>query len=194
MINIKKLSETNMSKNLYASYKPFSMVDGEGFRSVLFVSGCVFNCKGCYNKSIQDFGNGIVYDNIIEDKIIKDLRHEKVQGLTLLGGEPMLNTEVCLSICNRVREEFGDTKDVWCWTGYTWEELQESISCNTVNSKKQLELLKMIDILIDGRFEQDKIDTTGKLRFRGSSNQKVVDVKQSLLYNSKVEANENYEE
>ena len=183
-----------MSQSRIADYKPFTMVDGEGWRSSLYVSGCVFNCKGCYNKSIQDFGNGIVYDNIIEDKIIEDLRHEKVQGLTLLGGEPMLNTEVCLSICNRVREEFGDTKDIWCWTGYTWEELQESISCNTVNSKKQLELLKMIDILIDGRFEQDKIDTTGKLRFRGSSNQKVVDVKQSLLYNSKVEANENYEE
>ena len=193
-MNIKKLATKNMSQSRIADYKPFTMVDGEGWRSSLYISGCVFNCKGCYNKSIQDFGNGIVYDNIIEDKIIEDLRHEKVQGLTLLGGEPMLNTEVCLSICNRVREEFGDTKDIWCWTGYTWEELQESISCNTVNSKKQLELLKMIDILIDGRFEQDKIDTTGKLRFRGSSNQKVVDVKQSLLYNSKVEANENYEE
>lgn len=193
-MNIKKLATKNMSQSRIADYKPFTMVDGEGWRSSLYVSGCVFNCKGCYNKSIQDFGNGIVYDNIIEDKIIEDLRHEKVQGLTLLGGEPMLNTEVCLSICNRVREEFGDTKDIWCWTGYTWEELQESISCNTVNSKRQLELLKMIDILIDGRFEQDKIDTTGKLRFRGSSNQKVVDVKQSLLYNSKVEANENYEE
>ena len=193
-MNIKKLATKNMSQSRIADYKPFTMVDGEGWRSSLYVSGCVFNCKGCYNKSIQDFGNGIVYDNIIEDKIIEDLRHEKVQGLTLLGGEPMLNTEVCLSICNRVREEFGDTKDIWCWTGYTWEELQESISCNTVNSKKQLELLKMIDILIDGRFEQDKIDTTGKLRFRGSSNQKVVDVKQSLLYNSKVEANENYKE
>ena len=193
-MNIKKLATKNMSQSRIADYKPFTMVDGEGWRSSLYVSGCVFNCKGCYNKSIQDFGNGIVYDNIIEDKIIEDLRYEKVQGLTLLGGEPMLNTEVCLSICNRVRDEFGDTKDVWCWTGYTWEELQESISCNTVNSKKQLELLKMIDILIDGRFEQDKIDTTGKLRFRGSSNQKVVDVKQSLLYNSKVEANENYEE
>ena len=193
-MNIKKLATKNMSQSRIADYKPFTMVDGEGWRSSLYVSGCVFNCKGCYNKSIQDFGNGIVYDNIIEDKIIEDLRHEKVQGLTLLGGEPMLNTEVCLSICNRVREEFGDTKDIWCWTGYTWEELQESISCNTVNSKKQLELLKMIDILIDGRFEQDKINTTGKLRFRGSSNQKIVDVKQSLLYNSKVEANENYEE
>ena len=193
-MNIKKLATKNMSQSRIADYKPFTMVDGEGWRSSLYVSGCVFNCKGCYNKSIQDFGNGIVYDNIIEDKIIEDLRHEKVQGLTLLGGEPMLNTEVCLSICNRVREEFGDTKDIWCWTGYTWEELQESISCNTVNSKKQLELLKMIDVLIDGRFEQDKIDTTGKLKFRGSSNQKVVDVKQSLLYNSKVEANENYEE
>ena len=193
-MNIKKLATKNMSQSRIADYKPFTMVDGEGFRCAIYVSGCVFNCKGCYNKSIQDFGNGEDYTKELEDRIIKDLRHEKVQGLTLLGGEPMLNTEVCLSICNRVREEFGDTKDIWCWTGYTWEELQESISCNTVNSKKQLELLKMIDILIDGRFEQDKIDTTGKLRFRGSSNQKLVDVKQSLLYNSKVEANENYEE
>ncbi len=107
----------------------------------------------------------------MEDQIISDLSQSYVQGLTLLGGEPFLNTEVCLSLCHRVRQEFGHEKDIWSWTGYTWEEMmQESVD--------KLELLSLLDILVDGRFMLDKKDLS--LQFRGSSNQRIIDVPKSL--------------
>lgn len=179
MVNIKELAKTDLSLGLVADYKPFTMVDGEGFRCSIYVSGCVFNCKGCYNKSIQAFGVGEPYTQELEDRIIKDLSFEKIQGLTLLGGEPFLNTDVCLKLCERVRHEFGDSKDIWSWTGYTYEELQESIECNTLNSIKQKKLLDLVDILVDGRFLQEQFDTTGKLKYRGSWNQRIIDVKET---------------
>lgn len=175
-VNIKRLAGLNLSQKLVSDYKPFTMVDGEGFRCAIFVSGCIFNCKGCYNKTIQNFGVGTPYTKELEDKIFEDLSQPYVQGLTLLGGEPFLNTDVCLSLVRRFRETFGNTKDIWSWTGYTYEELIESISCNTLNSKKQEELLNSIDILVDGRFIEEELDTTGTLKFRGSWNQRIIDV------------------
>ena len=182
-MNIKKLAKQNLSQQLVADYKPFTMVDGEGFRCAIYVSGCVFNCKGCYNKSIQDFGNGYMYTQELEDRIIADLGHGSVQGLTLLGGEPFLNTDVCLTLCKRLRETYGATKDIWAWTGYTYEELQESIECKTANSLKQDELFKLVDVLIDGRYIEEQRDTTGRLMFRGSRNQRIIDVQESLRTN-----------
>lgn len=175
-VDIKRLAGLNLSQKLVSDYKPFTMVDGEGFRCAIFVSGCIFNCKGCYNKTIQNFGVGTPYTKELEDKIFEDLSQPYVQGLTLLGGEPFLNTDVCLSLVRRFRETFGNTKDIWSWTGYTYEELIESISCNTLNSKKQEELLNSIDILVDGRFIEEELDTTGTLKFRGSWNQRIIDV------------------
>ena len=90
-----------------ADYKPFNFVDGEGVRCSLYVSGCLFNCPGCYNKAAQNFHYGQPYSQELEDQIIEDLDHDYVQGLTLLGGEPFLNTQVCLKIIKRVRKEFG---------------------------------------------------------------------------------------
>lgn len=178
-IKIDKIAQKNLSKNLIADYKPFTMVDGEGVRCAIFVSGCIFNCKGCYNKSIQDFSNGRPYTSDLEDRIIKDISHDGVQGLTLLGGEPFLNTDVCLSLINRFRGRFGHTKDIWAWTGYTYEELIESIECDTLNSRKQKLMLDQVDILVDGRFEEKLLDTTGKLIFRGSWNQRIIDVRKT---------------
>lgn len=175
-IDIKKLAQVDRSNGLVSDYKPFTMVDGEGFRCALFVSGCIFNCKGCYNKVIQDFGVGVPYTKELEDQIIKDVAQPYVQGLTLLGGEPFLNTNVCLSLINRLRAEFGHTKDIWSWTGYTYEELLESIACDTLNSKKQKDMLDKVDILVDGRFIEEQLDTTGKLKFRGSWNQRIIDM------------------
>lgn len=180
-MDIKKLATKNLSQGLYADYKPFTSVDGEGFRCALYVSGCLFNCKGCYNKSIQDFGVGKPYTKEVEDKIIADLSHEGIQGLTLLGGEPFLNTNITLPLVKRVREEFGNTKDIWCWTGYTWEELQESISCGAVNSFRQAEMLSLIDVLVDGRYiEEQEGWSSGKIKFRGSWNQRIISVQESL--------------
>lgn len=181
-INIKRLANKELSKGLISDYKPFTMVDGEGFRCALFVSGCIFNCKGCYNKTIQDFGIGQPYTEELEEVILKDIGHESVQGLTLLGGEPFLNTKVCLSLIKKIRERYGDTKDIWSWTGYTIEELQESIECDTLNSRLQLEMLNEVDVLVDGRFIEEELDTTGTLRFRGSWNQRIIDMNKTRLH------------
>ncbi|BBO00399.1 anaerobic ribonucleoside-triphosphate reductase activating protein [Sporolactobacillus terrae] len=160
-----------LSRCYIASYKPFNFVDGEGVRCSLYVSGCPFDCPGCYNKAAQNFRYGQPYTKELEDQIIADIGQSYVQGLTLLGGEPFLNTGVCLSLVNRIRSEYGQAKDIWSWSGYTWEELQH-------DSEDKRELLSKIDILVDGRFDLAKKDLT--LQFRGSSNQRIIDVQPSL--------------
>lgn len=165
------------SQSYIADYKPFMFVDGEGVRCSIYVSGCLFACKGCFNKAIQNFKYGSPYTKELEDQIIEDLSQDYVQGLTLLGGEPFLNTGVCLSLVKRVKEELGDTKDIWSWTGYTFEELLQE-------SEDKLELLSLVDVLVDGRFDLDKRDLS--LQFRGSSNQRLIDVKKSLRKGSAV--------
>lgn len=164
-------TSADYSRSYIADYKPYNFVDGEGVRCSLYVSGCLFACKGCYNKVAQSFTYGKPYTKELEDQIIADLRADYCQGLTLLGGEPFLNTGVTLALCRRVREEFGTTKDIWSWTGYTWEELMEG----TADKK---ELLAYLDVVVDGRFELAKKDLT--LAFRGSSNQRILDVPASL--------------
>lgn len=161
----------DLSEQRIASYKPFNFVDGEGVRCSLYVSGCKFSCPGCYNKVAQNFHFGTPYTQELEDQIVDDLSQSYVQGLTLLGGEPFLNTQVCLKLCRRVREEFGHDKDIWSWTGYTWDELKQE-------SEDKQELLSLLDILVDGRFLQAQMDLT--LQFRGSGNQRIINVPASL--------------
>jgi len=184
---VRGFSSLNMTQNLISDYKPVVSVDGEGFRCSLYVSGCLFACKNCFNKSIQDFGVGKPYTKELEDRIIKDLAPDYIQGFTLLGGEPMLNTNVAIQITDRIRECYGDKKDIWCWTGYKWEELLESISLDTVNSRKQGLLLNNVDVLVDGQFIDELKDKTGQLRFRGSTNQRIINVKESILRGEVVE-------
>ncbi|MCH4167893.1 MAG: anaerobic ribonucleoside-triphosphate reductase activating protein [Streptococcaceae bacterium] len=160
----------NLSQNYIADYKAFNFVDGEGVRNSLYVSGCPFACEGCYNVAAQSFRYGKPYDEKLEAQIMKDMAEPYVQGLTLLGGEPFLNTGVVLPLVKRIRKELPE-KDIWSWSGYTWEELQ----LETADKK---ELLSLIDILVDGRFEKDKMNLM--LQFRGSSNQRIIDVKRSL--------------
>lgn len=162
---------SNLSQQKIADYKPFNFVDGEGVRCSLYVSGCKFSCPGCYNKVAQNFNYGYDYTKALEDQIITDLGQSYVQGLTLLGGEPFLNTQVCLQLVKRVRAEYGHQKDIWSWSGYTWEELQKE-------SADKLELLSYLDVLVDGRFLETQKDLT--LQFRGSTNQRIIAVPASL--------------
>ena len=164
------LSE-KLSQGYVGDYKPFVFVDGEGVRCSLYLSGCLFACDGCFNEATWNFRYGQPYTPELEDQILADLGQEYVQGLTLLGGEPFLNTGVCLPLIDRVRRELGTTKDVWCWTGYTFEEL-------LLDSADKLALLGRVDVLVDGRFELGQRDLG--LQFRGSSNQRIIDVKASL--------------
>ena len=184
------LSDT-VSQGYVGDYKPFMFVDGEGVRCSLYVSGCLFACDGCFNRATWNFRYGTPYTAELEDRIITDLRQPYVQGLTLLGGEPFLNTAVCLSLVRRVRAEFGDSKDIWSWSGYTYDEL-------LLGSADKVELLRSIDVLVDGPFENDKKDFT--LQFRGSSNQRIIDVARSLdegravLWAKRVDAERAYEQ
>ena len=162
---------SDLSRGKIADYKPYNFVDGEGVRCSLYVSGCPFACKGCYNRVAQNFNYGQVYDQALQDQIIEDLAAPYCQGLTLLGGEPMLNTNVTLPLCHAVRDHFGQSKDIWSWTGYTFEEL-------SVDSQDKLELLSLLDVLVDGRFDVSRKDLT--LQFRGSANQRIIDVPASL--------------
>ena len=160
-----------LNRGYVADYKPFNFVDGEGVRNSLYVSGCLFACEGCFNKVAQNFSYGTPYTDELEERILSDLRQPYVQGLTLLGGEPFLATNLLIPLVKRIRAEFGQTKDIWCWTGYTWEEL-------LLESDDKLELLEMVNILVDGRFDLSKKDLS--LRFRGSSNQRIIDVHKSV--------------
>lgn len=159
------------SQGKIADYKPYNFVDGEGVRCSLYVSGCLFQCPGCYNKVIQNFNYGVPYTIALQEQILSDLAAPYCQGLTLLGGEPFLNTGILLDLCQELRARYGHHKDIWAWTGYTWEELQ-------VESQDKLDLLGMVDVLVDGRFDLSKRDLS--LRFRGSSNQRIIAVAESL--------------
>ena len=161
----------HVSQRHIADYKPFTFVDGEGVRCALYVSGCLFKCEGCFNEAAWNFKYGLPFTLALEDGIVDDLAHDSVQGLSLLGGEPFLNTEVCLSLVRRMRSAFGGAKDVWAWSGYTFEQI-------VAEGGDKLELLSLVDVLVDGPFLLAEKDLT--LRFRGSRNQRVVDVPASL--------------
>lgn len=183
------LSE-KLSQRYIGDYKPFQFVDGEGVRCSLYVSGCLFACEGCFNQATWNFRYGTPYTPELEDRIIDDLRQPYVQGLTLLGGEPFVNTGVSLALVHRVRREFGNSRDIWSWTGYTWDEL-------LLESDDKLELLHQTDVLVDGRFDITRKDL--RLQFRGSSNQRILDVKRSFaadratLWAPQVDARLDYE-
>lgn len=173
-------SAARLSQRFVADYKPHVFVDGPGVRCSLYVSGCPFKCVGCYNEAAQSFRYGFEYTNQLEERILADLAHSYVAGLTLLGGEPFLNTGVCLQLARRVREELPQ-KTIWAWSGYTWEQLL--FSARQGNSD-QLELLELCDVLVDGPFIQSRYNS--QLAFRGSENQRIIDVQESLTRPSPV--------
>lgn len=168
---IKEWLAQDWSQSKIADYKPYNFVDGEGVRCSLYVSGCLFACEGCYNRAAQNFNYGQVYTEALQERILNDLAAPYCQGLTLLGGEPFLNTQILIPLCQAVRDRFGNSKDIWSWTGYYWEELLQE-------SSDKLALLSYVDVLVDGRFDLKKKDLS--LQFRGSSNQRIIDVPKSL--------------
>lgn len=166
-------STARLSCNMIADYKPFVFVDGPGVRCSLYVSECPFTCTGCFNRAAQSFRYGTAYTADLENRILEDLSESYVAGLTLLGGEPFLNTGVLLPLVQRVRKELPG-KTVWAWSGYTWEQLRQ----RNLTHPDQHELLELIDVLVDGPFIQDQLNLN--LAFRGSANQRIIDVPASL--------------
>lgn len=143
----------------YSGYNNCDMSNGEGVRASLFVSGCTLNCEGCFNKLAQNFKNGVEYTHEFEDQIIKDLSSKWLDGISILGGDPLeeKNIDIIYALCVRIRKECPD-KDIWLWTGRLKEEISHPI-------------LQVVDVLIDGKFENNLKDDT--LLYRGSSNQKL---------------------
>ncbi len=160
----------------YGEIKERDIANGIGVRVSLFVSGCTNRCKGCFNKQTWDFNFGEPYTQKTQDKIIELLKPDFVTGLTLLGGEPFepKNQEELLKLTNRVKNEL-PKKNIWCYTGFTLERLlNEEDYCH---SQFTLELLDNIDVLVDGKFEEDKKNI--RLKFRGSENQRLIDMNQT---------------
>ncbi len=167
----------------YGNIKYYDIADGIGVRTSLFVSGCTHHCRECFQPETWDFGYGKEFTEKEENEIISSLKDSYVEGLTLLGGEPFEpeNQKVLLPFLKRVREEAPD-KTIWAYSGFTWEELIDPESrCHTEDT---LEMLKLLDILVDGEFHI--MEKNLNLRFRGSSNQRVLDVRKSLEENGPV--------
>ena len=160
----------------YAEIRKFDVSNGPGVRTTLFVTGCTNNCEGCFNKELQSFSYGKVWDDKTSDKFIEYVKNPNIKGVNILGGEPMEQTmdEELVKLLNRIKQETG--KSIWLWSGYLYE--------NILNDQEKRKILNLVDVLIDGRFELDKRDIS--LKYRGSSNQRVIDVKESLKVNKVV--------
>jgi len=161
----------------YASIRTCDIANGEGVRVTLFVSGCTHHCKGCFNPDQWDFDYGKPFTRETEDEILKALEPDFIAGLSILGGEPMepSNQQTLVPFLRRFREKFGDTKTVWVYTGCVLEELKGSK--NHWRTDVTDEFLSLIDVLVDGPFVEELKDIS--LQFRGSSNQRILHLKQS---------------
>lgn len=159
-----------------AGIKSVDIANGVGVRVSLFVSGCTHHCKGCFNPDTWDFAYGEPYSQETEDKLIEMLRPDYIRGLTLLGGEPFepSNQEVLIGLLRRVRTELPQ-KDIWSYSGYTFEELTGESRARCAFTD---EMLSMIDVLVDGEFVLAQRSLM--LRFRGSENQRLLDLPKSL--------------
>lgn len=160
----------------YAQIYTCDIANGPGCRTSLFVSGCTHHCPGCFNEVAWDFDYGKEFDQRIQEQLIEKSRPSYIEGFTFLGGEPMEpeNQKALRPFMERIKKELPD-KNIWIYSGYTYEELTDpNARCHSDDTDA---ILSMADVLVDGRFEQEKKDIT--LRFRGSSNQRVIDLQVS---------------
>ena len=151
----------------YGKIKPVDVANGEGVRVSLFVSGCQHHCKGCFNPELWFFGAGEKYTPAVREHIIELCSKDYISGLSLLGGEPLdsENLYEVTFLCKLFKDEFPN-KTIWCYTGYKWEDFYA------------YSIMKYIDVLVDGQFVEELKDP--RLKFRGSSNQRIIDVQKSL--------------
>lgn len=142
------------------------MLNGDGLRAVLWVSGCDHCCKACHNPITWDPNGGLLFDEEAKEELFEVLGRDYISGLTLSGGDPLYagNRENILKLAREVREKFPD-KTIWMYTGFVWESVHE------------LEIMKYIDVLVDGEFLVEQADP--QIHWRGSSNQRVIDVQES---------------
>ena len=146
------------------------ILNGEGLRVVLWISGCEHKCKNCHNKITWDIENGLDFDEKAKEEIFKQLEKDYIKGITFSGGDPLhiKNRKEILSLAKEIKEKY-PTKDIWLYTGYIWKDIQH------------LKGIDYIDVLVDGKYIENLSDVNYK--WAGSSNQRVIDVKNTLLKN-----------
>lgn len=169
----------------YCDIKYTDVANGIGVRVSLFVSGCSFHCEGCFNKETWDFNSGKPFTAIELRKIIGRLDEDFIDGISILGGEPLHPKnirDVCYILA--VIKAYHPTKSVWLYSGYKLEDI--------VQMPEWDELKNLVDVLVDGQFEKDKKDIS--LKFRGSSNQRIIDVKKTIAWDKLVEWQSNYDQ
>ena len=168
----------------YADIKYCDVANGKGVRVSLFVSGCTHHCKGCFNEETWNFHYGKPFTEETEEQVLNYLDKSYIAGLSLLGGEPFehVNQQGILPLLRKVKARFPE-KNIWCYSGYLFDEELKKES--RARCEYTDEMLSMLDVLVDGRFEEDKKNIT--LLFRGSENQRLIDVKKSLEQDKVVE-------
>ena len=156
----------------YNKIRKMDIADGPGVRVSIFMQGCAFNCKNCFNQETHDFNGGNEFDDSTIKRVLELCDNENIEGLSILGGEPMheKNIEGTTKLAKAFKEKFPN-KNLWMWSGYKFDE-----------NLKNKEAMKYVDVLIDGQYVDQLHDPT--LEWRGSSNQRVINVKQSLKNNN----------
>lgn len=167
----------------YGNIKENDIADGEGVRVSLFVSGCRNHCKNCFNPETWDFKYGKPFTKEVEQSIIEKLKPFYIAGLTILGGEPMEeeNQKELLPFIKKIRSTYPE-KNIWMFTGYTFDK--DLLEGGKKHTEYTMEILENIDVLVDGKFVEELKNLS--LKFRGSSNQRVIDVKKTLQNNGEV--------
>lgn len=155
----------------YAQIRKYDVSNGPGIRSSLFVSGCTHKCMGCFNEDYQNFRYGNLWTKEVEDQFMQQIKETHVRGVTILGGEPMdqIYDKDLLCLVKRIKAE--TQLSIWIYSGYTYEAIRLH--------PKRREILTYCDVLVDGKFIQELRDL--KLKFRGSRNQRIIDVQSSLV-------------
>lgn len=166
----------------YAKVRNQDISNGPGFRVSIFTQGCSHHCYNCFNQETWDFDNGFEWNDTKKDKILDLCDYDFIEGLSILGGDPLCllskknydESKDLFKLCKEFKERFPE-KSIWLWTGYTFEELFDDSIMDVSEIK---ELLKYIDVIVDGRFDESK--KVINLKWRGSTNQRIIDVKQTL--------------
>lgn len=165
----------------YLQIDKSSISNGPGVRVVLWVSGCTLHCKGCQNQESWDFNAGMIFDDAAKQKLFYALNKPYIQGITFSGGHPLENQNVedIYLLIKEIKEKF-QTKNIWLYTGYTWEWIfpEVDIDMFNVNNVYRKEVVRMCDVIVDGPYIEEQRDIT--LKFRGSKNQRLIDVKKTL--------------
>ena len=166
----------------YAQLRHYDVANGPGVRASIFVTGCKFNCKGCFNKEAQDFNYGNIYTKEVENKFMEYVLDDNVKGISILGGEPLMQTmdDSLLNLLKRIKKE--TNKEIWMWTGFVYE--------TAILDEKRKEILNYVDVLVDGQFDESK--KVLNLKFRGSTNQRIIDLNKTRLTGKIIEKTEFY--